>query len=322
MFDPPWRAAPRGARCLAAPGPCRLHFAAIGLACALALPWSLAEAAAPAPAARPPMRQRCGAPRMPGSPAYSPRASDPGGGTSTLGRAPAAKGRPATAAAPAPQPAPRRAPAANRACRTDARRRRPRPPGPPAPSALLHAIAWQESRFRHAARNSRSSASGLMQFTSATWLEVVRDHGAKHGLAAEAAALSTDPRTGTISARNHRILARILKLRFNPRLSAIMAAERLAAAEASLEQADRPSAGAGRPLCPAPAGPDRRPPLPDGAGPHAIPPRGRGGRGGQPGRQSGPVPGPRQRPEAEPAGGPRPIGRLVAGPPIELAEAP
>ena len=188
--------------------------------------------------------------------------------------------------------------------------------------ALLHAIAWQESRFRHAARNSRSSASGLMQFTSATWLEVVRDHGAKHGLAAEAAALSTDPRTGTISARNHRILARILKLRFNPRLSAIMAAERLAAAEASLEKV------IGHPPEPAdlyvlhllgPTGArrfltelDRTPSRPAAevvgadslaANPGLFLDRGSGRK--------------LSLREAHAA-----IGRLVAGPPIELAEAP
>jgi soluble lytic murein transglycosylase-like protein len=56
--------------------------------------------------------------------------------------------------------------------------------------ALLLAIARRESGFDPAARNHRSSARGLMQFTSATWLEVVRDFGQRHGLAQHAVALS------------------------------------------------------------------------------------------------------------------------------------
>ncbi len=100
---------------------------------------------------------------------------------------------------------------------------------------LLRAIAWQESRFSHRAGNRQSSARGLMQFTEATWLEVVRDFGARHGLAREAASLSTDARTGVITSRRPRDLRYILSLRFNPRLSAIMAAERLAAERAAVE---------------------------------------------------------------------------------------
>ncbi len=100
---------------------------------------------------------------------------------------------------------------------------------------LLRAIAWQESRFSHRAGNRQSTARGLMQFTEATWLEVVRDFGARHGLAREAASLSTDARTGAITTRRPRDLRHVLALRFNPRLSAIMAAERLGAERAALE---------------------------------------------------------------------------------------
>ena len=100
---------------------------------------------------------------------------------------------------------------------------------------LLRAVAWQESRFSHRASNRQSSARGLMQFTEATWLEVVRDFGARHGLAREAANLSTDARTGAITTKRPRDLRYILNLRFNPRLSAIMAAERLAAERGTLE---------------------------------------------------------------------------------------
>jgi hypothetical protein len=103
--------------------------------------------------------------------------------------------------------------------------------------ALLLAMAWKESRFDPAARNPLSSARGLMQFTDATWLEAVRDFGPRRGLARHAALLSTDPRDGTISARDPRRLARVLKLRDDPRLSALMAAERIGRERDGLERA-------------------------------------------------------------------------------------
>lgn len=102
--------------------------------------------------------------------------------------------------------------------------------------ALLLAMAWKESRFDPTARNPQSSARGLMQFTRATWLEVVRDFGSRHGLAHHAAVLSTNHRDGTISARSPRYLAQVLQLRDNPQLSAIMAAERISRERAGLEQ--------------------------------------------------------------------------------------
>ncbi|MDB5371942.1 MAG: hypothetical protein JWP04_584, partial [Belnapia sp.] len=101
--------------------------------------------------------------------------------------------------------------------------------------AVLRAIAWQESRFSGRARNRASSATGLMQFTETTWLEVVRDYGPRHGLASAAALLRTDPKTGAIATRRPKDLRHILALRFDPRLSAIMAGERLAAERAALQ---------------------------------------------------------------------------------------
>jgi hypothetical protein len=111
--------------------------------------------------------------------------------------------------------------------------------------ALLLALAWKESRFDPKARNSGSSARGLMQFTRATWLEVVRDFGPRHGLARHAAALSTNPRDGSITTRDRRLLAEILALRDDPRLSAVMAAERITHERPGLAQAlGRPAAAA------------------------------------------------------------------------------
>ena len=100
---------------------------------------------------------------------------------------------------------------------------------------LLLAIARRESGFDPAARNHRSSARGLMQFTSATWLEVVRDFGHRHGLGQEAVALSTAPR-GRVPP-NARLVAAVLRLRDDPQLAAMMTAERLATWRRPLEQA-------------------------------------------------------------------------------------
>ncbi|GGC26384.1 hypothetical protein GCM10011504_00850 [Siccirubricoccus deserti] len=102
---------------------------------------------------------------------------------------------------------------------------------------LLVALAWQESRFDVRARNPRSSARGLMQFTEATWLEVVRDFGPRHGLARRAAQLSTDRESGAISTRNPRHRRRILELRNEPRFAAVLAAERVSQARTGLERA-------------------------------------------------------------------------------------
>src|SRR3546814_1987545 len=48
--------------------------------------------------------------------------------------------------------------------------------------AYLVAQAGQESGFRPDAQASGSSARGLFQFIDSTWLQMVRDHGAKYGL--------------------------------------------------------------------------------------------------------------------------------------------
>jgi hypothetical protein len=102
---------------------------------------------------------------------------------------------------------------------------------------VLTALATRESRLDPRARNSQSSARGLMQFTESTWLEAVRDHGAEHGLPREARAIATDPQTGELSVRDPRQRKRILDLRFNPRLAAAMAGERTALAQAALAEA-------------------------------------------------------------------------------------
>lgn len=90
--------------------------------------------------------------------------------------------------------------------------------------AYLVAQAGQESGFRPDAQAKTSSARGLFQFIESTWLETVRDHGAKHGLAAEAQQISTGsdgkPRVTDSAARRD-----ILSLRDDPRVASVMAAE-------------------------------------------------------------------------------------------------
>lgn len=103
--------------------------------------------------------------------------------------------------------------------------------------SLLLETARRESALDPTARAGTSSATGLFQFIDSTWLDMVRRHGAEHGLAAEAAALR-----GGCDADTRRA---ILALRSDPEISARMAAE-LARENASLLQARLgrpPSAG-------------------------------------------------------------------------------
>jgi hypothetical protein len=90
---------------------------------------------------------------------------------------------------------------------------------------FLLAIAQRESSLNTVARNRRSSARGLMQFTDATWLETVRDFGHRHGRERQAEALRAAYRNG--GEPSGRLRAEVLRLRHDPGLAAAMAAERL-----------------------------------------------------------------------------------------------
>jgi hypothetical protein len=83
--------------------------------------------------------------------------------------------------------------------------------------ALLVETARRESALNPGARAATSSATGLFQFIESTWLDMVRRHGAAHGLAREAAALQR----GADAATRREILA----LRSDPEASARMAGE-------------------------------------------------------------------------------------------------
>lgn len=83
----------------------------------------------------------------------------------------------------------------------------------------LYTQAKVESGLDPAAAATTSSARGLFQFTSATWLDTVRRHGAEHGLGWAAKAV------GGAAARDPAVRRAVLDLRRDPQASALMAGE-------------------------------------------------------------------------------------------------
>ncbi|MBE1236700.1 transglycosylase SLT domain-containing protein [Phaeovibrio sulfidiphilus] len=89
---------------------------------------------------------------------------------------------------------------------------------------FMLAKARHESDFQTDARNLRSSAQGLYQFTDQTWMEQIKRHGARYGLAHLSDRLSPRP-GGGYQADSPEALREILALRRDPAVSAAMAAE-------------------------------------------------------------------------------------------------
>lgn len=85
--------------------------------------------------------------------------------------------------------------------------------------ALLLSIADKESSFILKAKASTSSASGLFQFIDSTWMTAMKAFGWRH-LQQEAKAPQTEPAKPAVASRSE-----ILKLRNDPYLSAVLAAE-------------------------------------------------------------------------------------------------
>lgn len=90
---------------------------------------------------------------------------------------------------------------------------------------LLMAIADKESSFSTAVKAKTSSATGLYQFIEKTWLRVVRDFGARYGLEKEAKVIAWVDDELVVADPAEK--ARILDLRRDPYLSALLAAEML-----------------------------------------------------------------------------------------------
>lgn len=86
---------------------------------------------------------------------------------------------------------------------------------------LLMAIADKESSFATGVGASTSSAVGLFQFVEGTWFKVLRDFGAQRGMEREAALAQNEAELAP------RERARILDMRKNPYLAALMAADML-----------------------------------------------------------------------------------------------
>ncbi len=101
---------------------------------------------------------------------------------------------------------------------------------------FLVKTAVKESSLQADAKAQGSSAAGLFQFIESTWLRLVRDYGDKYGLgdvakdikgSADGRAKVDDPSTRD----------KILSMRFDPKVSAQMAAELTAENRASLQGA-------------------------------------------------------------------------------------
>ncbi len=84
--------------------------------------------------------------------------------------------------------------------------------------------AQRESAFRPGAKAKTSSAAGLFQFIEQTWLSTLKDAGPRHGLGkVSEAIIRTD--TGKYTVSDPATKRAILALRFDPKLSALMAGE-------------------------------------------------------------------------------------------------
>ena len=81
-----------------------------------------------------------------------------------------------------------------------------------------------ESGFNASARAGTSSASGLYQFIEQSWLAVVKDHGAEHGLGWAANSIQRNS-SGRLTVSDPGMRRAILDLRNNPEAASLMAAE-------------------------------------------------------------------------------------------------
>jgi hypothetical protein len=105
--------------------------------------------------------------------------------------------------------------------------------------ALLMAIADKESSFAPKAKASTSSASGLFQFVENTWFKALRSFGWRHGQEQAAKAIQGEENEVRVTPQKR---AELLRLRNDPYLSAVLAAEMLK------HDGDRIATRIGRPL--------------------------------------------------------------------------
>jgi hypothetical protein len=98
----------------------------------------------------------------------------------------------------------------------------------------LMALADKESSFQPAVRAGTSTAEGLFQFLTGTWLELLRSFGAKHGYAAEAEMI--EKRGGTLVVLKEADRRRVLALRRDPYAASVMAGEMMKRDRSRVEQ--------------------------------------------------------------------------------------
>ncbi|ACI99033.1 hypothetical protein [Rhodospirillum centenum] len=97
-----------------------------------------------------------------------------------------------------------------------------------------------ESGYRTDVKARTSSATGLYQFVDRTWLDMVEQHGAKHGLGRYASAVRRDA-SGDPYVADPALKQEILDLRKDPKVSALLAGELANDNRRSLEaDLDRP----------------------------------------------------------------------------------
>lgn len=101
-------------------------------------------------------------------------------------------------------------------------------------AAYMTAVAARESSFDPTVRAEGSSATGLYQFTEDTWLRALKNFGVRHGLDELARQITIDE-YGDVSVRPG-ARAKLLQLRNDPKLSALMAAELARDNKARLER--------------------------------------------------------------------------------------
>lgn len=86
----------------------------------------------------------------------------------------------------------------------------------------LMAKAAGESSFNPELKAKTSSATGIFQFTNQTWLEMMKRYGAEFGYPKTAEFITES--NGKYSVKSKKVEKKILDLRKNPKLSALMAA--------------------------------------------------------------------------------------------------
>ncbi|MCK5658596.1 MAG: transglycosylase SLT domain-containing protein [Alphaproteobacteria bacterium] len=102
--------------------------------------------------------------------------------------------------------------------------------------------ASAESSFNPSATSKSSTATGLFQFIESTWLNMVKQYGAKHGMGKFANQIQI--RNGRPCVDNCNVKDTILNLRKNPEIAALMAGEFSAQNKQYLEKHTNENVGA------------------------------------------------------------------------------